>query len=175
MFGYVVADQANLKPEELERYRSAYCGLCRAIGRRHGQHARLVLTYDMTFLSLLLDSLIASLPNGVHRKIHDGIAMLKAERPLHERVQRALPSEGQRDRIKPHPNSGRRRHRFAIVVFPKMREATPEIFIGEHRSLLNIGQHADSALGAYAVALELHEDTIVIVIDVGFRRNVDRW
>ena len=57
MFGYVVADQANLKPEELERYRSAYCGLCRAIGRRHGQHARLVLTYDMTFLSLLLDSL----------------------------------------------------------------------------------------------------------------------
>lgn len=57
MFGYVVADQANLKPEELERYRSAYCGLCRSIGRRHGQAARLVLTYDMTFLSLLLDSL----------------------------------------------------------------------------------------------------------------------
>lgn len=57
MFGYVVADQANLKPEELERYRGAYCGLCRAIGRRHGQHARLVLTYDMTFLALLLGSL----------------------------------------------------------------------------------------------------------------------
>lgn len=57
MFGYVVADQANLKPEELARYRSAYCGLCRAIGARHGQVARLTLTYDMTFLSLLLDAL----------------------------------------------------------------------------------------------------------------------
>ncbi|MGM9538130.1 MAG: DUF5685 family protein [Candidatus Onthomonas sp.] len=57
MFGYVVADQANLKPEELERYRGAYCGLCRAIGQRHGQHARLVLTYDMTFLSLLMNAL----------------------------------------------------------------------------------------------------------------------
>lgn len=57
MFGYVVADQANLSPEELDRYKSAYCGLCRAIGKRHGQHARMVLTYDMTFLVLLLDSL----------------------------------------------------------------------------------------------------------------------
>lgn len=57
MFGYVVADQANLTPEELTRYRSAYCGLCRAIGDRHGQAARLTLTYDMTFLTLLLDSL----------------------------------------------------------------------------------------------------------------------
>lgn len=57
MFGYVVADQANLKPEEQERYRSVYCGLCRAIGQRHGQHARLTLTYDMTFLILLLSSL----------------------------------------------------------------------------------------------------------------------
>lgn len=57
MFGYVVADQAHLQPEELTRYRSAYCGLCRAIGARHGQAARLTLTYDMTFLTLLLDSL----------------------------------------------------------------------------------------------------------------------
>lgn len=57
MFGYVVADQANLKPEELERYRAVYCGLCRTIGKRHGQHARMTLTYDMTFLILLLGSL----------------------------------------------------------------------------------------------------------------------
>lgn len=57
MFGYVVADQANLKPEELERYKSVYCGLCRTIGSRHGQHARMTLTYDMTFLILLLGSL----------------------------------------------------------------------------------------------------------------------
>lgn len=43
--------------EQFERYRSAYCGLCRCIGKRHGQAARMCLTYDMTFLVLLLDSL----------------------------------------------------------------------------------------------------------------------
>lgn len=57
MFGYVVANQAILQPEQFNRYREVYCGLCRTIGRRHGQAARLCLTYDMTFLVLLLDSL----------------------------------------------------------------------------------------------------------------------
>ncbi|MCD8190858.1 MAG: DUF5685 family protein [Clostridiales bacterium] len=57
MFGYVVANQAILSDEQIDRYRAVYCGLCRAIGRRHGQAARLSLTYDMTFLVLLLDSL----------------------------------------------------------------------------------------------------------------------
>lgn len=57
MFGYVVANQAQLTPEQLQRYRAVYCGLCRTIGKRHGQLPRLTLTYDMTFLTLLLDSL----------------------------------------------------------------------------------------------------------------------
>lgn len=57
MFGYVVPDEANLKPGERQRYQAAYCGLCRAIGKRHGQSARMALTYDMTFLVLLLESL----------------------------------------------------------------------------------------------------------------------
>ena len=57
MFGYLVADVGQLTPEEAERYRACYCGLCRSIGERHGQAARLGLTYDMTFLALLLGSL----------------------------------------------------------------------------------------------------------------------
>lgn len=57
MFGYVTADQASLTEEQFERYRSVYCGLCRSIGKRHGQAARMCLTYDMTFLVLLLDSI----------------------------------------------------------------------------------------------------------------------
>lgn len=57
MFGYVVADRSNLTQVQVARYRECYCGLCRAIGQRHGQHSRLSLTYDMTFLVLLLDSL----------------------------------------------------------------------------------------------------------------------
>lgn len=57
MFGFLTADTATLTPEELTRYRSCYCGLCRALKDRFGQLTRMVLTYDMTFLVLLLESL----------------------------------------------------------------------------------------------------------------------
>ena len=57
MFGYIVADVSSLSDAELAVYRSYYCGLCRALGRRGGNMCRLTLTYDMTFLSILLSSL----------------------------------------------------------------------------------------------------------------------
>lgn len=57
MFGYVVANMDRLNESQKERYRSVYCGLCRTLGQTHGQPARLTLTYDMTFLILLLSSL----------------------------------------------------------------------------------------------------------------------
>ena len=57
MFGHVQANLADLSEEEQKRYRSAYCGLCHTLGERHGFLSRLTLTYDLTFLSLLLTSL----------------------------------------------------------------------------------------------------------------------
>ena len=57
MFGFVVARQDALSEEELARYKQVYCGLCRRLGERYGQLSRLSLTYDMTFLTLLLQSL----------------------------------------------------------------------------------------------------------------------
>lgn len=57
MFGYVIPNQAALSPEAQARYRSAYCGLCRRIGALHGTRGRLTLSYDLTFLDLLLCSL----------------------------------------------------------------------------------------------------------------------
>lgn len=57
MFGYVIPNQAALSPEAQARYRSAYCGLCRRIGALHGLKGRLTLSYDLTFLDLLLSSL----------------------------------------------------------------------------------------------------------------------
>jgi hypothetical protein len=57
MFGYVTADAQLLTPEQAARYKSCYCGLCRALREQYGQAARLSLTYDMTFLVLLLSSL----------------------------------------------------------------------------------------------------------------------
>ena len=57
MFGYLVAAVNVLEAEELARYKSVYCGLCRSLKRCFGQTARLTLNYDMTFLVLLLSSL----------------------------------------------------------------------------------------------------------------------
>ena len=57
MFGYVIPNQAALDDEAKARYRTAYCGLCRRIGALHGLRGRLTLSYDLTFLDLLLSSL----------------------------------------------------------------------------------------------------------------------
>ena len=56
MFGYVMVNEEELKIREFKRYRSYYCGLCRALGR-HGVSGRFLLTYDMTFLYILLSGL----------------------------------------------------------------------------------------------------------------------
>lgn len=57
MFGYVTADLSLLSAEQQRRYKAYYCGLCRSLSERHGALARYTLTYDMTFLVMLLSSL----------------------------------------------------------------------------------------------------------------------
>ena len=57
MFGSIICNKKELTKEELERYQSTYCGLCRTIKNRYGQVERLVLNYDMTFLAILLNGL----------------------------------------------------------------------------------------------------------------------
>lgn len=54
MFGYVRPALERLSQERRDDYQSAYCGLCHALGRRHGFLARLTLQYDFTFLAILL-------------------------------------------------------------------------------------------------------------------------
>lgn len=57
MFGYVLVRKEALSPQALGRYEASYCGLCHALGRRYGPLGRLTLSYDLTFLYLLLSSL----------------------------------------------------------------------------------------------------------------------
>ena len=57
MFGTIVCNKKELSKEELARYQSTYCGLCRAIKSRHGQLERMTVNYDMTFLALFLNGL----------------------------------------------------------------------------------------------------------------------
>ena len=57
MFGYVMANSQELRPEQRKRYLGCYCGICRAIGARASLASRVALNYDMVFLALLLSSL----------------------------------------------------------------------------------------------------------------------
>lgn len=57
MFGYLTASVGALDKEQQLRYKACYCGLCRSLKARHGQLSRLTLTYDLSFLSLLLSAL----------------------------------------------------------------------------------------------------------------------
>ncbi len=58
MFGYVKTDMPNMYVKDTILYKAMYCGLCKGIGKSCGQKARLVLNYDLTFLSLLLHNLM---------------------------------------------------------------------------------------------------------------------
>lgn len=57
MFGYVVINKQELKFREFDVYRSYYCGLCRELKRAYGAWGQMTLSYDLTFLVLLLTSL----------------------------------------------------------------------------------------------------------------------
>ena len=57
MFGYIIVNKAELKFKEYDIYRSYYCGLCQGIKARYGRSGQLTLSYDMTFVLMLLTGL----------------------------------------------------------------------------------------------------------------------
>jgi hypothetical protein len=57
MFGYIVMNEPESKLKDLNTYRSFYCGLCRELRERYGVAGQISLTYDMTFVILLLSGL----------------------------------------------------------------------------------------------------------------------
>ena len=60
MFGYITASRQQLPDESWQRYSALYCGLCRELGVRCGNISRLTLTYDMTFLIIILSGIFES-------------------------------------------------------------------------------------------------------------------
>ena len=54
MFGYVMADAATLSTQAQARYKAAYCGLCHSLSGKISL-GRLLLSFDMAYLTLLLD------------------------------------------------------------------------------------------------------------------------
>ncbi|MBE6670706.1 MAG: hypothetical protein E7593_00720 [Ruminococcaceae bacterium] len=53
MFGYVKPESRELKVKEYELYKSAYCGLCRVMGKRYSYIYKMSLSYDFVFMVLL--------------------------------------------------------------------------------------------------------------------------
>ena len=57
MFGYVIVNKAEMKFKEFDVYHSYYCGLCRKLKEKYGAAGQISLSYDMTFLLMLLSGL----------------------------------------------------------------------------------------------------------------------
>ena len=86
MFGYVTAYEPELKVKDFRKYKAYYCGLCRSLKERHGTLGQLTLTYDMTFLVILLTSLYECETKGsMHRcKVHPAKKQLMLQNEITE-------------------------------------------------------------------------------------------
>lgn len=60
MFGYVNIYKPELKMKDYYKYRAYYCGLCKTLKDKYGRFGQMTLSYDMTFLVILLTSLYES-------------------------------------------------------------------------------------------------------------------
>ena len=58
MFGYVRPDLPYLYIKDETLYKAMYCGVCKGISGSCGQCARMGLSYDVTFLSVLLHNIL---------------------------------------------------------------------------------------------------------------------
>ncbi len=57
MFGYVTVYKPELKIKDYYKYRAYYCGLCRRLQHCYGFAGQMTLSYDMTFVVMLLTAL----------------------------------------------------------------------------------------------------------------------
>ena len=57
MFGYINVNKSELSEENQKIYQSYYCGLCQSLKSQCGKKGQVLLSYDMTFMQLLLTGL----------------------------------------------------------------------------------------------------------------------
>lgn len=57
MFGYVITNCKTLSDAERARFKAMYCGMCKTLHARYGNLGRFTLSYDMTFLAMVLSAL----------------------------------------------------------------------------------------------------------------------
>ena len=84
MFGYVTAHEPELKVKDFAKYKSYYCGLCQMLKKKYGHLGQITLTYDMTFLILLLTSLYE--PETKQTKCHCKVHPVKKQTNLQNEI-----------------------------------------------------------------------------------------
>lgn len=57
MFGYIAINKAEMKFKDYDVYHSYYCGLCKRLKECYGIRGQVTLSFDMTFLIVLLSGL----------------------------------------------------------------------------------------------------------------------
>ena len=57
MFGYIAINKAEMKFKDYDMYHSYYCGLCKCLKECYGIRGQMTLSFDMTFLIVLLTGL----------------------------------------------------------------------------------------------------------------------
>ncbi len=57
MFGYIIVNKPEMKFKEFDVYHGYYCGLCKKLKEHYGKIGQMTLSYDMTFLVMMLTSL----------------------------------------------------------------------------------------------------------------------
>ncbi|MDO4313898.1 MAG: DUF5685 family protein [Eubacteriales bacterium] len=57
MFGYIAINKAEMKFRDFDIYQAYYCGLCKVLKEKYGKAGQITLSYDMTFLIVLLSGL----------------------------------------------------------------------------------------------------------------------
>lgn len=62
MLGYVKTYKPEMKIKHYEAYRGIYCSLCKTLGRQYGVLSRMLLSYDVTFLTVVMLSVKNALP-----------------------------------------------------------------------------------------------------------------
>ncbi len=62
MFGYIKIDKDDLKVRDYNLFKAYYCGVCQSLKKEYGFPSRYFLSYDVTFLAVLLSSFETDAP-----------------------------------------------------------------------------------------------------------------
>ena len=85
MFGYITINKPEIKFKEFDIYHAYYCGFCRILKKEYGLSGQATLTYDLTFLIMLLSGLYEPEEKigQTHCIVHPSQAINKDQQVLH--------------------------------------------------------------------------------------------